>query len=59
MKKLARVHRGVGWKSRLGWRVLNTQTGSHISLVPCCFLRGQKDYGFCMNTLIFVGAHKS
>lgn len=43
MKRLALVRRKVGWKSRFVMEVLNTQIGNHVSLVPCCFSRGEKD----------------
>ena len=31
----------LGGKADLGWRVINIQTGSPISLVPCCFSQGE------------------
>lgn len=59
MKRLALVHRKVGWKSRFIMEVLNTQTGNHVSLVPCCFSRGEKDESTCVHTPILVGTQKS
>ena len=35
------------------------QTGSHVSLVPCCFSRGGKDESACASTPIPVGTQKS
>lgn len=58
MKRLALVRRKVGWKSRFITEVLNRQTGGHVSLVPCCFSGGEKDYGICFNTPILGGTQR-